>query len=73
MALERVRDILALGVKYNTAIYAFDAMDLDTVYATIHGAERAGKPVIVMLYPTMNAVCPLRVFAEMVKTCARDV
>lgn len=73
MALERVRDILALGVKYNTAIYAFDAMDLDTVYATIHGAERVGKPVIVMLYPTMNAVCPLRVFAEMVKTCARDV
>lgn len=73
MALERVRDILALGVKYNTAIYAFDALDLDTIYAAIHGAERAGKPVIVMLYPTMHAVCPLHVFAEMVKTLARDV
>lgn len=73
MALERVRDILALGKSYNTAIYAFDATDLDTVYATIQGAERAGKPVIVMLYPTMSAVCPLRVFAEMVKTYAREV
>lgn len=73
MAFEHVRDILALEIEYNAAIYAFDAMDIDTVYASIKGAERAGKPVIVMLYPTMNSICPLKVFAELVKTYAKGI
>lgn len=72
MALEKVRDILKLADACNTSVYAFDAFDLNTIDAVIQGAERAKKPVIVMLYPAMHAVCPLHIFAEMVKTCARN-
>lgn len=73
MALEKVRDILKMADAHQTAVYAFDALDLNTIEAVIQGAEHAGKPVIVMLYPTMHTVCPLHIFAEMVKTCARNV
>lgn len=73
MALEKIRDILKMADAHQTAVYAFDALDLNTIEAVIQGAERAGKPVIAMLYPSMHAVCPLHVFAEMVKTCARNV
>ena len=73
MALEKVRDILAVADKNNTSVYAFDAMDADTIYAVIYGAERAGKPVIVMLYPAGKNGADMRIFAETVKAFARDV
>ncbi len=73
MALEKVREILKVADRQNTAVYAFDALDLNTIEAVVQGAERAQKPVIAMLYPAMSAICPLRIFAEMVKTCAKRV
>ncbi len=73
MALEKVRDILKLADAQKTSVYAFDALDLNTIEAVVQGAERAQKPVIVMLYPAMSAVCPPRIFAETVKECARRV
>lgn len=71
MALERVRDILKLADGHQTAVYAFDALDLNTIAAAVEGAERARRPVIVMLYPPMAKACPLTVFAEMVRQCAK--
>lgn len=73
MAFEKVSDILKAAAAQNTAVYAFDALDLNTIMAVVQGAERAKKPVIAMLYPTMHKVCPPRIFAEMVKECARTV
>ena len=49
MALEKIRDILKMADAHQTAVYAFDALDLNTIEAVIQGAERAGKPVIAML------------------------
>lgn len=71
MPLAKVSDILKSAQEANTAVYAFDCLDLNTITAAVRGAELARKPIIIMLYPAMRVVCPLRVFAEMVKTVAR--
>ncbi len=75
MALEKVRDILQLGVRDNTAVYAFDATDLDQIYAVLHGAERANKPIIAMLYPAppLLKTYTLEYFAAVVKSYAKDI
>ena len=57
MALEKVREILKVADRQNTAVYAFDALDLNTIEAVVQGAERAQKPVIAMLYPAMSDHC----------------
>lgn len=71
MPLAKVSDILKSAQEANTSVYAFDCLDLNTITAAVRGAELARKPIIIMLYPAMRVVCPLRVFAEMVKTVAR--
>ena len=73
MPLVKVSEILKSAEKVNTSVYAFDCLDLNTITAAITAAELEHKPIIIMLYPAMRAVCPLHIFAEMVKTVARDV
>ena len=72
MALEKVRDLLASAEKANTSIIAFDACDYNTIYACIKGAEVARRPVIVMLYPSMNSLFSFGAFASAVKDLARN-
>ena len=72
MALEKVRDILAAAQKANTSIVAFDAMDYDTIYACIKGAEAARRPVIMMLYPAARETLDFRSFVGIVKALAKD-
>lgn len=73
MPLVKVSEILKSAEKANTSVYAFDCLDLNTITAAITAAEMERKPIIIMLYPTMRGICPLHIFAEMVKTVARDV
>ena len=70
MPLVKVAEILKSAQKANTSVYAFDCLDLNTITAAVKGAEIAHKPIIIMLYPTMRAICPFRVFAETVKAVA---
>lgn len=72
MGLERVKDLLAEAQKRNTSVIAFDACDYNTVQACIEGAEAAGRPVIVMLYPTMSSLFSFGAFAATVKDLARN-
>ena len=72
MALEKVRDLLNEAQKANTSVIAFDACDYNTIYACIKGAEAAGKPVIVMLYPTMSSLFSFGSFAATVKDLAKS-
>lgn len=72
MALEKVRDILKAAQQANTAVIAFDALDCNTISACIRGAERARRPVIVMLYPNMRSMMPFAAFAQAVKSMARS-
>ena len=72
MALEKVRDILKAAQQANTAVIAFDALDCNTISACIRGAERARRPVIVMLYPNMRSMMPFAAFAQAVKSMARN-
>lgn len=73
MSLEKVKDLLQEADRHQAAILAFDAMDYVTVTAVIEGAEQAGCPVIVMLYPEMERYCTLEGFTAMVKEAASRV
>lgn len=73
MAIEKVKDILVEADKNKTAVIAFDAFDYNTIIAAIQGAEAVHKPVILMLYPTMNKFISLHSFAETVKDLAKGV
>ena len=73
MALEKVRDILKEADQNKTAILAFDAFDYNTIYAAIKGAGAVNKPIIIMLYPSMNKIISLGTFAATVKDIAREV
>lgn len=73
MALEKVRDILAEADKQHSSVIAFDAMDYATISAAIFGAEAMHRPVIVMLYPSMDRYMPLEAFVSMVKSFAAKV
>jgi len=72
MALEKVRDMLAAAQKANTSIVAFDAMDYETIYACIKGAEKARRPVIMMLYPAARSSIDFHSFVGVVKGIARE-
>ena len=63
MALEKVSNILQEAEKRNTSAIAFDAFDYQTIYSCIMGAEAVKKPVILMLYPTMDSLITPRIFA----------
>lgn len=73
MALEKVRDILTEAQKNHTAVIAFDACSYNMIYACIMGAQKALKPVIVMLYPTMRNLYSFGAFAAAVKDIAKTV
>lgn len=70
MALVKVRDLLDAAQKANTSIVAFDANDINTIYACIKGAEKARRPVIVMLYPASRGMMDFRSFTATVKEMA---
>ena len=72
MGIESVKNLLDAAQKASTSVIAFDALDYDTVYACVKGAEAARRPVILMLYPAMNKIISFRAYAELVKTLARD-
>lgn len=70
MPLAKVRDLLADAQKQNTSVLAFDAFDYNTIFACIQGAEKAGKPVILMLYPTMRGLISFGAFAGIARDLA---
>lgn len=72
MSLEKVSTLLHEAEKANTSIIAFDALDYNTVYACIKGAESVRKPIILMLYPDMSQIVDFKTYAEMVKSIAAD-
>ena len=59
MSFVRVKDLLEMGKKNNACVLAFDAADGNMIKSVIKGAEAAGKPVMVMLYPGMRNIMPL--------------
>lgn len=67
MSFVRVKDLLEMGKKNNACVLAFDAADGNMIKSVIKGAEAAGKPVMVMLYPGMRNIMPFGVFAETTK------
>lgn len=72
MGIESVKNLLGAAQKANTSIIAFDALDYETVYACIKGAEAARRPVILMLYPAMNKIISFRAYAGLVRALAQD-
>ncbi len=73
MALEKVRDILKDADARNASVIAFDAMDYPTISSAIYGAQAVRRPVILMLYPSMDRLIPLEAFAAMVRSLAATV
>ena len=67
MSFVRVKELLEIGKKNNACVLAFDAADGNMIKSVIKGAEAAGKPVMVMLYPGMRNIMPFGVFAETTK------
>lgn len=51
MAIETVKNLLKLADQANTAVIAFECSDYNMAYAACAAADRAGKPVILMLDP----------------------
>jgi len=51
MALESVGTLLKMAEEKNTAVVGFNCTDYNMVYSVVKGAELAGKPAIIMLYP----------------------
>ena len=72
MAIESVKNLLGAAQKANTSIIAFDALDYDTIFSCIKGAEAARRPVILMLYPAMNKIMSFRSFTEVVRALAQE-
>ena len=67
MPYVKVKELLAMGKKNNACVLAFDAADVNMIKSVIKGAETAGRPVIVMLYPGMRNIMPFGVFAEVTR------
>ena len=72
MAIESVKNLLCEAQKANTSIIAFDALDYETIYACIRGAEASRRPVILMLYPGMKSIISFSAFVDLVKALAKD-
>lgn len=73
MSLERVRDILKDADRHQSSVIAYDAFDYNTISSAIAGAADVRRPVIVMLYPSMDQYMPLEAFAATVRECAAKV
>ena len=58
MSLEKVRDILKDADRHHSSVIAYDAFDYNTISSAIEGAARVRRPVIVMLYPSMDKHIP---------------
>lgn len=71
----KVRDLLAMGKEYNACILAFDCADVNMIRSVCMGAEKAKKPVIIMLHPspTYKNILPFGVFAQTTKYFADRV
>ena len=67
MPYVKVKELLAMGKKNHACVLAFDAADVNMIKYVIKGAETAGRPVIVMLYPGMRNIMPFGVFAEVTR------
>ena len=67
MPYVKVKELLAMGKKNHACVLAFDAADVNMIKSVIKGAETAGRPVIVMLYPGMRNIMPFGVFAEVTR------
>lgn len=73
MSLEKVRDILKDADRHHSSVIAYDAFDYNTISSAIEGAARVSRPVIVMLYPSMDKHIPLEAFVATVRACAAQV
>ena len=71
----RVRDLLKMGKDNNACILAFDCADVNMIRSVCMGAEKARKPVIMMLHPspTYKNILPFGVFAQTAKYFAERV
>ncbi|MBQ2086241.1 MAG: class II fructose-bisphosphate aldolase [Oscillospiraceae bacterium] len=71
----KVRDLLAMGKEYNACILAFDCADVNMIRSVCMGAEKAKKPVIIMLHPSpiYKSILPFGVFAQTTKYFADRV
>ncbi len=67
MPYVKVKELLEMGKKNHACVLAFDAADVNMIKSVIKGAETAGRPVIVMLYPGMRNIMPFGVFAEVTR------
>ena len=70
----KVRDLLAMGKENNACILAFDCADLNMIRAVCSGAQKARKPVIIMLHPTatLKNILPFRLFSQAAKYYAAE-
>ena len=72
MALSRVIDIIQKADRQGSAVIGFNCIDCATVRAAIWGAEKAGKPVLAVLYPGHRGVISLPAFAAEVRKLAGE-
>lgn len=74
--LEKVSNILKMADESNTSVISFICSDYNMAYSVIATAEKANKPVLVMLLPEhveMNNTTNVSGFAQMVKELAASV
>lgn len=76
MAIEKVKTILEMADKANTAVLAFNCSDFNMISSVLQGAEKANKPVICMLDPRhatfMRWITP-KIYGPMVRELAEKV
>ena len=75
MALVPVKEILQMADKANTSVIAFNCIDYNTIYSVVKAGEKAGKPVLCMLYPehhTLNNWINPEAFATAVASVAAE-
>lgn len=70
MAVERVSDILRAVDREGYGVISFAAFNLESISWVLEVAEEEGTPVLLMEYPTYNAMMPFSTFAAVVKDLA---
>lgn len=73
---ETTQNLMKMAKERHTAVIAFICMDYTMARAVAYGAEAAGKPAIIMLYPDHVTTCHTTGFSgytEMVRELAEEV
>ena len=70
MAVERVSDILRAVDREGYGVISFAAFNLESIHWVLEVAEEEETPVLLMEYPTYNAMMPFSTFAAVVKDLA---